>query len=85
MQERRLETWLGRLEVFPYTAEQAGREGWAMQEARGGRRSHSDWSHLLLNTTGKEELHPHTDRHELELGELKQFMMLSRSVLRPAM
>ena len=56
-----------------------------MQEARGGRRSHSDWSHLLLNTTGKEELDPHTDRHELEFGELKQFMMLSRSVLRPAM
>ena len=59
-------------------------EGSDMQEVRGGRRSQSAWSHLPVSTPGSWVTSPHTARHGLELGELKQSMTLLRSLRRPS-
>ena len=59
-------------------------EGSDMQEVRGGRRSQSAWSHLPVSTPGSCVTSPHTARHGLELGELKQSMTLLRSLRRPS-
>ena len=53
-----------------------------MQDLMGARSSHEVWSHFPASTEGRLEAPPHTEVQELEPGELKQFLMSVRSLVR---
>ena len=48
----------------------------------GARSSHELCSHFPASTEGRLEAPPHTEVQELEPGELKQFLMAVRSLVR---
>ena len=53
-----------------------------MQDLMGARSSQELCSHLPASTEGRLEAPLHTEVQELELGELKQFLMEVMSVVR---
>ena len=61
---------------------QAEAEKSDMQDLMGAMSSQEVWSHLPASTEGRLEAPLHTEVQELEPGELKQFLMSVRSLVR---
>ena len=98
IQPARLETCQARLGELPYTSRQRSQSRGLrltnnspvqaeavksdMQDLMGAMSSQEVCSHFPASTEGRLPAPPHTELQELEVGELKQLLILVRSLVR---